>query len=45
MIVRRAKKKDIEQLSILFDKYRIFLQATTRYCYSKIISKKKNEEK
>lgn len=24
MIVRRAKKKDIEQLSILFDKYRIF---------------------
>ena len=24
MIVRRAKKKDIEQLSVLFDKYRIF---------------------
>jgi len=24
MIIRRAKKKDIEQLSVLFDKYRIF---------------------
>jgi GNAT superfamily N-acetyltransferase len=24
MIIRKAKKKDIEQLSILFDKYRIF---------------------
>ena len=24
MIVRRAKKKDLEQLSVLFDKYRIF---------------------
>ena len=24
MIIRRAKKKDIEKLSVLFDKYRIF---------------------
>jgi len=24
MIIRRAKKKDIDDLSILFDKYRIF---------------------
>jgi len=24
MIIRRAKKKDIEELSVLFDKYRIF---------------------
>ena len=24
MLIRRAKKKDIDQLSILFDKYRIF---------------------
>jgi len=24
MIIRKAKKKDIEQLSVLFDKYRIF---------------------
>ena len=24
MIVRRAKKKDIDDLSVLFDKYRIF---------------------
>lgn len=24
MIIRRAKKKDIDQLSVLFDKYRIF---------------------
>lgn len=24
MIIRRAKKKDLEQLSVLFDKYRIF---------------------
>jgi GNAT superfamily N-acetyltransferase len=24
MIIRRAKKKDIEELSVLFDKYRVF---------------------
>lgn len=24
MIIRRAKKKDIDKLSVLFDKYRIF---------------------
>src|SRR5687768_18492371 len=24
MVVRKAKKKDIEQLAVLFDKYRIF---------------------
>ena len=26
MIIRRAKKKDIEKLSVLFDKYRIFYE-------------------
>ena len=29
MVVRKAKKKDIEQLAVLFDKYRIFYKQTS----------------
>ena len=29
MIIRRAKKKDIEKLSVLFDKYRIFYKQSS----------------
>ena len=45
MIVRRAKKKDIEQLSILFDKYRIFYKQQPDIATAKSFLKKKNEEK
>src|SRR6187397_1980459 len=31
MIIRRAKKKDIEKLSVLFDKYRIFYKQSSDF--------------
>ena len=41
MIVRRAKKKDIEQLSILFDKYRIFYKQQPDIATAKSFLKKR----
>ena len=41
MIVRRAKKKDLEQLSILFDKYRIFYKQESDMATSKLFLKKR----
>lgn len=41
MIVRRAKKKDLEQLSVLFDKYRIFYKQEPDMATSKLFLKKR----
>ncbi len=41
MIVRRAKKKDLEQLSVLFDKYRIFYKQEPDIATSKLFLKKR----
>ena len=45
MIVRRAKKKDIEQLSILFDKYRIFYKKKGDVATAKQFLKKRMKRK
>lgn len=41
MIIRRAKKKDLDQLSILFDKYRIFYKQRSNVKGSKEFLKKR----
>ena len=41
MIVRRAKKKDLEQLAVLFDKYRIFYKQEPDIAKSKLFLKKR----
>ena len=45
MIVRRAKKKDLEQLSVLFDKYRIFYKQEPDIGTSKLFLKKRMKRK
>jgi GNAT superfamily N-acetyltransferase len=45
MIVRRAKKKDLEQLSVLFDKYRIFYKQEPDVVTSKLFLKKRMKRK
>jgi GNAT superfamily N-acetyltransferase len=45
MIVRRAKKKDLEQLSILFDKYRIFYKKNGDVTTAKQFLKKRMKRK
>ena len=45
MIVRRAKKKDLEQLSILFDKYRIFYKKKGDMVTAKQFLKKRMKRK
>ena len=41
MIIRRAKKKDIEKLSVLFDKYRIFYKRQPDISAAKSFLKKR----
>ena len=41
MIVRRARKKDLEQLAVLFDKYRIFYKQEPDIATSKLFLKKR----
>ncbi len=41
MIVRRANKKDLEQLSVLFDKYRIFYKQKGDIATAKLFLKKR----
>ena len=41
MITRRAKKKDIEKLSVLFDKYRIFYKQSSDIDNAKSFLKKR----
>ena len=45
MIVRRAKKKDLGQLSILFDKYRIFYKKKGDVAAAKQFLKKRMKRK
>lgn len=45
MIIRRAKKKDLEQLSVLFDKYRIFYKQQPDVATSKLFLKKRMKRK
>ncbi|HET9744200.1 MAG TPA: GNAT family N-acetyltransferase [Chitinophagaceae bacterium] len=41
MNVRRAKKKDLEQLAVLFDKYRMFYKQEPDFALSKLFLKKR----
>lgn len=45
MIIRRAKKKDIDQLSVLFDKYRIFYKQRSDVDSAKSFLKKRMKRK
>jgi len=45
MIIRRAKKRDIEQLSVLFDKYRIFYKQKSDIDRAKLFLKKRMKRK
>jgi GNAT superfamily N-acetyltransferase len=45
MIIRRAKKKDIEKLSVLFDKYRIFYKQSSDIDNAKSFLKKRMKRK
>lgn len=45
MIIRRAKKKDIEKLSVLFDKYRIFYKQQSDIDNAKSFLKKRMKRK
>ena len=45
MIIRRAKKKDLEQLSVLFDKYRIFYKQDPDMKNAKAFIKKRMKRK
>ena len=45
MIIRRAKKKDIDDLSILFDKYRIFYKQQSDVDNSRSFLKKRMKRK
>lgn len=45
MIIRRAKKKDIDKLSVLFDKYRIFYKQQSDIDNAKSFLKKRMKRK
>jgi GNAT superfamily N-acetyltransferase len=45
MIIRRAKKKDIEKLSVLFDKYRIFYKQQPDMANAESFLKKRMKRK
>ena len=45
MTIRRAKKKDIETLSVLFDKYRIFYKQQSDMSNAKAFLKKRMKRK
>ena len=45
MIIRRAKKKDIDDLSILFDKYRIFYKQNSDISNARSFLKKRMKRK
>ena len=45
MIVRRAKKKDIDDLSVLFDKYRIFYKQRSNVDNARSFLKKRMKRK
>lgn len=45
MIIRRAKKKDIESLSVLFDKYRIFYKQLSDVENARTFLKKRMKRK
>jgi GNAT superfamily N-acetyltransferase len=45
MKIRRAKKKDIDQLSVLFDKYRIFYKQKGDITTAKLFLKKRIKRK
>ncbi len=45
MIIRRAKKKDIQQLSVLFDKYRIFYKQRSDVGAARSFLKKRMKRK
>jgi GNAT superfamily N-acetyltransferase len=45
MIIRRAKKKDIDQLSVLLDKYRIFYKQKSDVDSAKSFLKKRRKRK
>lgn len=45
MKIRRAKKKDIDQLSVLFDKYRIFYKQKGDITTAKLFLKKRMKRK
>jgi len=45
MVIRRAKKKDIEQLSVLFDKYRIFYKQQSDVGAARSFLKKRMKRK
>src|SRR5258705_4189632 len=45
MIIRRAKKKDIEKLSVLFDKYRIFYKQQSDIVNARSFLKKRMKRK
>jgi GNAT superfamily N-acetyltransferase len=45
MIIRRAKKKDIEKLSVLFDKYRIFYKQQSDIENARSFLKKRMKKK
>jgi ribosomal protein S18 acetylase RimI-like enzyme len=45
MIIRRAKKKDIEQLSVLLDKYRIFYKQESDIDNARAFLKKRMKRK
>ena len=45
MIIRRAKKKDIDKLSVLFDKYRIFYKQQSDVDNAKLFLKKRMKRK
>jgi GNAT superfamily N-acetyltransferase len=45
MIVRRAKKKDIDELSVLFDKYRIFYKQSSDIENARSFLKKRMKRK
>jgi GNAT superfamily N-acetyltransferase len=45
MIIRRAKKKDIDKLSVLFDKYRIFYKQSSDIDNARSFLKKRMKRK
>ena len=45
MIIRRVKKKDVEKLSVLFDKYRVFYKQSSDIDNAKSFLKKRMKRK
>lgn len=45
MVIRRAKKKDIDKLSVLFDKYRIFYKQASDFGKARSFLKKRMKRK